>query len=245
MTILILIALASTLILTTQNQTKAAQDPVSTFWVINPGNASRPTKWSAEAPITADIGGSNFTFYNNTSLVNSTFFVNITVSGVTAMKAWGVGLVYDNTTLQYVSAWRPSDHVFSGTEADGTGMIAPAVIVADFDATHQEAQWGCSYIMPDPPWTFNGTGVLCQMQFKIVAPVNDTQWTAQFSFDPAWNGVYFSPSGNEVPNLTSGFVIYKAYKVPEFTTIALLLVLAFASVVIAIAKSRNKREFAT
>jgi hypothetical protein len=248
MTILILIALASTLILMRPNQAKATQDPNSTVWVINPGNASRPTKWSAEAPLPEDIGGSNFTFHNNTSPVGSTFFVNITVSNVTALKTWGLGLEYDNTTLQYVSAWRPTDHVFSPIEdpdfpGGAVAMIAPGVVIADFDGTHQEVQWGCAYIMPDPPWTFNGTGVICQIQFRIIAPVNDTQWTVQFDLDPEWTGVYFHPSGNEAPpNLKSALVIYT---IPEYTTIAMLALLAVASVVIVVAKNRNKRELAT
>ena len=235
-TILILMAFASTLILMMPTQTKAANE---TFSITNPGPASKPSKWTAETPQPGDIGGANFTFYNVTTPLNSTFFINVTVSGVTQMKAWGIGVIYDNTTLQYVSAWRPTDHVFKGVEDLGTSMVAPAVVVADYNATHQEIQWGCAYIMPDPPWTFNGTGVLCQIQFRIIAPVNDTEWVAQFNWDPDWTAVYYHPTGNEVPNLQPGYAVYK---IPEFTTIALLSLLATASAVIVIAKNRNKRD---
>lgn len=226
------------------HQTKA-QGPYSTFSVINPGPGSWTGKWSAETPY-SEIGTSNFTFHNSTTAVGSTFFVNVTVSNVTAMKAWGVGLVYDNTTLQYVSAHRPADHVFSITEInDGTSMVAPAVDIADFDATHQEVIWGCSYIMPDPPFTFNGTGVMCQIEFRIIAPINDTQWTSQFTFDPGWNGVYFHPTGQEnPPNLTTGLVTYTTV-IPEYTTVVMLALLAMATVAIVVAKKRSKRELST
>lgn len=235
--VMILIAFA-TLILMMPNLARAAD---STIKPINPGPTSKPTKWTAETPQPADIGTSNFRFTTATTQ-NQTFFINITISNVTNLKTWGVGLIFDNSTLAYVSAWRPTDHVFSPLEPD-TSMVAPSVIIADYNETHQEVQWGCGYIMPDPTWVFNGTGVLCQIQFKIIKTTGTVEnpLVAVFGFDPSWTGVYFYPSGNEVPNFQEGFFYY----IPEFTPIILLSALVIASIVIAFARNRNKKELST
>jgi hypothetical protein len=208
LTILILIAIASTLILMMPSQVKA--NPSSTLSITNPGPASNPKKWNASAYNTDEIGGSNFTFYGPKTDVNSTFFINVTIAGVNSMKGWGVGVVFDNTTLQYVSVWRPSDHVFKGAEDLGVAMLAPAVAIEEYDATHQTVAWGCAYIMPDPPWTFNGTGTLCQMQFKIIAPVNATspELSAIFDIDPAWTGIYLQPVGHDIYAVEKGYLNY-------------------------------------
>jgi hypothetical protein len=190
--------------------------PLTSIYALNPGPASRPAKWTA-GPDVADQGTNNFKFNTTDTPSGSNFFVNVTLTTTGPLKAWGFGLIYDNTTLQYVSAWRPTDHVFSGTEInDGTSMVAPAVVIADFDATHQEVQWGCSYIMPVPPFSFNGTGQLAQVQFKIKAIVNSTNpiVTSTFDFDPAWTGDYYHPSGADVPNQPQSPAATFTYAVP-------------------------------
>jgi hypothetical protein len=182
--------------------------------IINPGPDGRPAKWTTGPP--RYLGSSEFLFYSNETTVGSTFFVNVTLSNVTNMRTWGIGLIYDSTTLQYVSAWRPTDHVFSPLEAQGISMVAPAVVVNPVDASHQEVQWGCAYIMPDPPWAFNGTGQLCQIQFRIIKGVTVTnpEATALFAFDPDWTGVYYNPSGMEVPTLGTASYEYYYYLMP-------------------------------
>ena len=181
----------------------------SSVSIINPGPDGYPAKWTA-GPDVADQGTSNFNFTTTDTHTNDKFFINVTVT-THDLKAWGIGVIYDNTTLKYVSAWRPTDHVFKGVEDLGTSMTAPAVVVADYDATHQEIQWGCAYIMPDPPWTFNGTGVLCQIQFQIIGSVSivNPLVTAVFDFDPAWTGVYYQPTGNEVPDFVTPAANFK------------------------------------
>jgi hypothetical protein len=184
--------------------------PDTTFSVINPGPGSWAGSWTAETPSPAEIGTTNLTLHSPQTSVGNTFFVNITVSNVQNMKSWGIGVIFDNTTLAYNGTRRPPDHVFKGVEDLGTSMIAPAVVVADYDATHKEIQWGCAYIMPDPPWTFNGTGVLCQLRFQVIAPVNATypKWSTLLEFDPAWTAVYQHPSGTLTPDFANGRVKY-------------------------------------
>lgn len=188
--------------------------PAEDWYIINPGPASYPSRWTA-GPDVADQGTSNFNFTTTDSpghtVQYDTFFVNITIANVANMKSWGIGLIFDNTTMKYVKAWRPTDHVFAAVEAAGNSMQAPGVVLADYDATHQEVQWGCAYIMPDPPMWFDGTGVACQIQFNITASVGILHplVEADFSIDPAWSAVYFYPSGNEVPTLHTGHFKYE------------------------------------
>jgi hypothetical protein len=214
-TTIILMAFASALILMIPNQVSVraqAQDP-STMSIINPGPASAPDEWNA-TPRPGEIGGSSFTFYGPQTPVNSTFFVNVTIANAIAMRGWQIGLVYDNTTLAYVSAWLPTDHVFSVPQANGTWVFVFTKTVSDFDTTHKEVLCVSSYQVQDPPWdwTFNGTGVACQIQFKLVKPVNwTTMWTNVLYFDPEWTKIsrYDLPSpGIEFPNVAAGYVNY-------------------------------------
>ena len=195
-----------------------------TFSVINPGPGTWTGAWTAETPNSTEIGTSNLTLHSPQTSVGNTFFVNITVSNVQRMKAWGIGVIFDNTTLAFMNAKRPSDHVFSPLEDMGTSMIAPAVTFLEVDATHLEAQWGCAYIMPSPSWIFNGTGVLCQLKFQVIAPVNATypKWTNSLDFDPGWTAVYVHPTGVVTPDSVSGKVRYLYPIAPGATALAVI-----------------------
>jgi len=189
----------------------------STFSIINPGPDGYPAKWNASTA-NRGFGTSDFIFYSNETAVNSTFFMNITINNAETMKGWAIGVVYDNTTLKYVSAWRPSDHVFKPVEEMGWTIVAPSVTFEDLNETHKRLMWGCTYIMGDPEWTFNGSGVLCQIQFKIIKEVNlsTPQAVAWFTFDPEWTSVYHHPSGTEIPTLGTGYFEYN-YVPPTYT----------------------------
>jgi hypothetical protein len=207
---------------------EARAQPAPTFSAINPGPGSwTASSWTAETPNPAEIGTTNFTFHSPQTSVGNTFFVNITVSNVQSMKSWGIGVIFDNTTLAYNGSRRPPDHVFSPLESPdfptgSVSMVAPAVVITDYDATHQEIQWGCAYIMPDPPWTFNGTGVMCQLRFKVIAAVNATfpKWSTLLDFDPEWTAVYMHPTGTPALDFASGKVSYIYPIVPGATTLA-------------------------
>jgi len=175
--------------------------------VVNPGvgpftDAGGHTHTGNTGPDTADIGTSNFIFTTADTAAGDNFIVNITVGpNVSNLFGWGIGLIYDNSTLQFVSAWLPIDHVFAGAVAAGASLIAPSVVIAPVDSTHQEIQWGASYTQPTPAWSFNGTGTLAQVEFQIIQgpTILNSNITASFSFDPAWTSYYFWPTGSESP----------------------------------------------
>jgi hypothetical protein len=189
--------------------TKAQSPPAGQFSVINAGPSSYPSRWNASSTV-RNLGTNNFIFYSNETSFDSTFFVNITVTDVTNLYGWGIGIIYDNTTLQYVTAWLPNDNVFAGAVAAGASVVAPSVIIAPYNATCQEIQWGASYTQSTPSWDFNGTGTLAQVEFQIIGQVNSTitQVSSSLTFDPAWTGVFFWSSGSEVPPLTTGNFVF-------------------------------------
>jgi hypothetical protein len=173
--------------------------------IVNPGPSTNPSKWNASSTV-RDLGSSNFLFFDNETTVGSTFFMNITIAtnDTAALYGWGVGLVYDNTTLQFMSAFLPTDHVFDGAAKLGYTIIKPSAIPEDINDTFSILKWGASYIMGEDVWTFNGTGQLCQLQFRI----RSTNVSSKFSFDPEWTAMYYWPAGQEIPQLGTGTFTY-------------------------------------
>jgi len=204
---------ASTVILMMPNHAKAQEATIS---IINPGPTTKPTKWNASEPLSGEIGTNNFTFYAPLTSVNSTFFINVTVTDADTMRGWQVGIIFENASLQYVSAWVPTDHVFQVPETSDWTFVKTFVL-DEYDATHQIVKGVASYAVPPPPpdgegpWTFNGTGVLCQIQFRIIKPVDSgtPQWSTVMDFDTAdWTRIAIYPAGQITPDVGSANVNY-------------------------------------
>jgi len=215
--VLVILFVTSAMFGATPFSTKASSTPEVSM--INPGPDGSPSKWTAGPP--RYLGTSDFIFYSNETAVNSTFFMNITIKNAEAMKGWAIGLIFDKLKLSYVSAWRPSDHVFKPVEEMGWTIVAPSVTFEDLNETHKRLMWGCTYIMGDPEWTFNGSGVLCQIQFKIIKEVNETypKAVASFTFDPDWTSVYQHPSGTITPILGTAQYKYLYPIVPKVASL--------------------------
>jgi hypothetical protein len=163
--------------------------------VLNPGPESCPSAWNASSTVRY-VGTTDFDFYSNETSLGSTFFVNITVTNATDLYAWGIGLVYDNTTLQFVNAWLPTDNVFSGATACGATLIPAPVVVENvpLNSTYAIIEWGCTFLQGSDNWCFNGTGTLGQIEFKIVGtPSPTTPQMSTFTFDPDWTTIICWP----------------------------------------------------
>jgi hypothetical protein len=178
------------------------------YLILNPGPESWSGAWTAGPP--RYKGTSSFIFYSNETSVGNTFFLNVTVKDAELMKGWGIGLIFDHTKLSYAGSRRPPDHVFKPVQDMGWTIIAPSATVESINETHSIIKWGCTYIMGDPPWSFNGTGVLCQIKFTIIKGVNATfpKLKAYFSFDPEWTALYQHPAGTIIPTLGVGTYMY-------------------------------------
>lgn len=180
------------------------------FIVINPGPDGYPEKWTTGPP--RYVGTSDLIFYTNETYVGSTFFINVTAQNVERMMAWQIGLIYDSSLLQFVSAWLPSDHVFKPVVDMGWPLIAPPPADDYFDAVHRIVKWGCTYLMPEGEyWSFNGTGQLCQIQFRIIREPDEIspQLSASLDFDSEWTAIYQYPIGDKIlPQMKSGYFKY-------------------------------------
>jgi hypothetical protein len=176
--------------------------------ILNPGPSSDPSKWNASSNV-GGIGTPNFIFHDNDTGIDSTFFVNVTVTNVMDLYGWGIGVVYNNATLQFASAWLPTDNVFAPLVGLGVAILQPGVVISPVNATYQEIEWGASYAQPSPPsstWDFNGTGTLAQIEFRIIAGLSPTtpEITANFGFDPTWTSDYYYPGGGYIPPFVTG-----------------------------------------
>lgn len=221
----LLIAVATHLI----QPTYTLDDAPPIISLLNPGPDGYPVKWTASTN-PRSFGTSDFIFYSNETSVGSTFFMNVSVSNVENLMGWAIGIVYDNTILSYYSAWRPSDHIFKPIEDKDWTIVAPNVTFTDINATHKRLMWGYTYITPDreTPWTFNGSGTLCQIQFKII---KDTFAETFIEWDKEWTAVYYYPGIKQIPTVEAAFFKYVAEK-SRNTEFFWLWVIAIAVVII-------------
>jgi hypothetical protein len=186
----------------TRPVTAVITPPYAWLQIVNPGPDGYPASWTA-GPDVADQGlyenkTANFNFTTTDTSYGDTFFINVTLFNATCCKGWGIGVIFDNSTMDFVSAWRPTDHAFAPQE--GASVPVPQV-VDDVDATHKIFKWGFGYVMPTPAWTFNGTGTICQIQFRITASVTIVHplVTSNWRFDPDWTTLYYYPTGKDLP----------------------------------------------
>jgi len=194
---------------------KTDASPTPEYSFVNPDPASWPGSWTAGPP--RYTGTSDFIFYSNETDVDDTFFMNVTVTDAERMKGWGIGVVFDHTKLSYNGSRRPPDHVFKPVQDLGWTIIAPSVTIESINSTHSIMKWGCTYIMGEEEWTFNGTGTLCQIRFRIIKEVSETRpkVVSWFVFDPEWTALYQHPAGTIIPSLGIGYYQYLYPIIPK------------------------------
>jgi hypothetical protein len=178
--------------------------------IVNPGYDGYPREWTAGKP--RDVGSPIFIFYSNETSVGAKFFLNVSVHEVELLIGWGVGLIFDKRVLSYVSAWLPKDHVFQYVNMMGWDIFIPDPYVVSLNETHGAIRWGCTFMPPEnETWSFNGTGTLCQIQFKLIKETSAEFW---FVFDPEWTALYiYAPNEPDgylklTPNLGNAYFKY-------------------------------------
>jgi hypothetical protein len=108
------------------------------------------------------MGSSNFVFYSNETAVDSTFFVNVTVTNVENMIGWAIGIIYESSIVNFTSAWRPSDHIFSEVKNKDWTIIAPAATLTAINGIHMRLMWSCTRI-----WGEGENGVFMEVAHSI------------------------------------------------------------------------------
>lgn len=114
------------------------------------------------------------TFYTNETFPGQSLIVNATVVNVTDLENWQIALNWNPSMLALSYTRLPSDHVFSGSSA---AMVTPPPV-----ARPGYVMWGCTFIQTHSPWTFNGTGTLCQIGFTMQPTQNPPPITFNITF---------------------------------------------------------------
>lgn len=96
---------------------------------------------------------------NPSLTINDTFIVNATVENVVDLYGWQVELFFNSSILNCTKALLPTDNVFAGKS-----MVPVSPVI---DNVKGSVLFGCS-LMGEVS-TFNGSGTLCQIEFKIKA----------------------------------------------------------------------------
>jgi hypothetical protein len=112
------------------------------------------------------------TFYTNETVVGDTIVFNVTVNNVNDLQSWAVKVTWDPTLLNYSNIRLPDDHVFLGA---GRAMILSAKVFGPGYVV-----WGCTYIN-SPYWTFNGSGVMCQVVLEVIRQPSPTEVSCDLS----------------------------------------------------------------
>jgi hypothetical protein len=111
-------------------------------------------------PITGD---GVFSFTADDKKVGDTFLVNVTIANVQRMVCWQFALQWNSSLLECVNTTIPSDNVFAYWNVSGE-----PVIVAGPDLSRRGLVfYGAGITYPDRIG-FNGSGVLAQVEFKIL-----------------------------------------------------------------------------
>lgn len=116
-------------------------------------------------------------FYSNVTSSGDDFTVLIQVANVTDLFAYEFKLMWDNTTLDGISAVRPAGH-FLEPELNPGNEFVPVWKKIEVDATHEA--WHLGYTLLAPETGRTGSGVLVELTFKILK-------------DPPWKGMVSSP----------------------------------------------------
>lgn len=114
------------------------------------------------AVIKPETGKNEFIFNQTKTHINQTFLANITITDVEDLGGWELNLTWDPTLITIVNEsyiYRTPDMVFGSTANETTKEIGDGQVF-----------WAVSRGVGGP--TFNGSGILCQINFTIVR--NDT-----------------------------------------------------------------------
>jgi hypothetical protein len=146
------------------------------------------------------------------------FTVRVKVENVTDMVAWQVFIRFNSTVLNCSGVSVPADNVFAGKT-----IIAPD---AQIDNTAGTILYGATTLTL---YEYTGSGVLCEIQFRGLAPGNST---VKVTEEPPYHSYLEDPEGNDIP-FTAGdgsvevipenFILIMVLTLIALTTVMLLL----------------------
>lgn len=128
--------------------------------IVNGGFAIAATNFKTSNP-TMSVTPTINAFSGNQTPPESTFTVNLTISNINDLWAWSANLTWNPVYLNFSNVWLPIDNVFN--EAGALFSVVPengSVSLVCAAGTRMDVR----------DWSFNGTGTLCQIEMKILAP---------------------------------------------------------------------------
>lgn len=163
-------------------------------------------------------------------MVNSTFTVDITVSGVQNLYALSVSLVWNPTVLRVMSATS-----LLGVESHPDGVLHENITVVEEGASQGGAYQLVAYSQI-PAVAFSGSGKIATLSFDVLrASHSDLTLETQL-----WDGPAVVGLGNSISHSDSSSAVDAI--VPEFSTVfAVVVFLVLAASVLVFAKRRIEK----
>ena len=154
-----------------------------------------------------------FEFNSSPSILNSTFTAAVYISTVTNLEAWRVELTWDNTIINFATAWVPTDNVFEPAVDNGATLLPEG---PNPNIGTGLMLIGCSdlYTSNSPPFypvNVSGEGLLFDVNFTIAAIPNATQ-TLSTNLEIL----------NQLPNNPPGYLASFIFIYPSTTETAVL-----------------------
>lgn len=168
--------------------------------------------------------------------LDATVFVNVTVADVTLLNGWQIYLDFNSSILECINATLPSDNIFS----EMGNIITPDVSINNAEG------WICwSAVILQFGVGVNGSGVLCQIEFKGLAEGNTT--LALLSEDENVYGTYLSrvmDSGSEkIPSGEVDLEDGKVWVIPEFPEFVIIpLLMAATSIALILSRKHLTKQ---
>jgi len=117
------------------------------------------TKTVRSSSTTLKITPERNIFAANITAPGSKFIINVTVTDVTDLFAWQIGLAYNNSLINFTKIILPSDHVFAGKSFLETPVVTEPGVV----------YYGIT-LGPGQTSVNVASGTLCQLEFEILDP---------------------------------------------------------------------------
>jgi hypothetical protein len=131
------------------------------------------------------------TFYTNETFPGTNFVVNVTVVDVVDLQNWQIGMNWDPTVMEYVNIRLPhEDNIF--TPSHRSLVTPPPDIGAGY------VVWGATYIN-SPYWTFNGTGKLCEVEFRLLPTPDPLPITFNLTISPYDETLLLDGNAHDIP----------------------------------------------
>lgn len=173
--------------------------------------------------------------------LNATIFVNVTVADVTLLNGWQIYLDFNSSILECIGATLPSDNVFS--EWGSENIIIPDI--GDDYINNIEGWISWAAILFPYGVGFNGSGVLCQIEFKGLAEGNAT--LALLSEDEHVYGTFLSRVkgiGSEyIPSEEVDLADGNVWVIPEFPAFVIIpLLMAATSIALILSRKHLTKQ---